>query len=539
MKNFFKAIIKIFILVIFFASSASIGFAKEAAPKILFIPQDSRPISSKQTAEVVQALGWEIIMPPAHLLGTKDFRGDSDGLWQWLYENLPNTNFAVLSSDALLYGSLVSSRQHNINENILLQRVNRFQSLKRLEKNKKMHIYVFGSIMRTPRTGAASGGTDSKYYEQYGSQIFTYTTLYNKKILAPEKWTRSDKRTFRYLSASIPQRALKEWMNRRSVNFRMNQKLIDLAKENYIDYLALGRDDNALYSQTQKESLDLIKYGQEIYKKKFQTMAGIDELALLMLARGANDFQKKIPLIAVKYNQGKGGDMIPLYSDEKISESIKAQIDVMNGVLIRNEKKANLFLLVNTNEDGETQQVVNEENRLIYFKKDVQKTKFVDLVEKYVLLGKHVCVADIAFSNGSDNAMMKDLQKRNLLFKLRSYAGWNTATNSTGYALAQGVFAQKMTDDACDKILFTRYLDDWGYQANVRNFVGRQLYWMRKPDKLYIEIGLFKKNVESRMTGFLRAFANKNLPPVENVEHLQVKLPWARLFEADFVFDER
>ena len=42
-------------------------FAK-AAPvteKILFIPHDGRPISSKQTADVVKKLGYDVVMPPS------------------------------------------------------------------------------------------------------------------------------------------------------------------------------------------------------------------------------------------------------------------------------------------------------------------------------------------------------------------------------------------------------------------------------------------------------------------------------------------
>ena len=50
-----------------------------------------------------------------------------------------------------------------------------------------------------------------------------------------------------------------------------------------------------------------------------------------------------------------------------------------------------------------------------------------------------MAVGDIAFANGADNALMKQLQDRDLLDKLYGYAGWNTATNSTGFALGMGM----------------------------------------------------------------------------------------------------
>ena len=88
-------------------------------------------------------------------------------------------------------------------------------------------------------------------------------------------------------------------------------------------------------------------------------------------------------------------------------------------------------------------------------------------------------MADIAYANGSDNALMEALKQRGLLYKLRAYSGWNTPTNSTGFVLGLGMLTEKMTPDAMDELLTTRYIDDWGYQANIRAIVARQLGWFR------------------------------------------------------------
>ena len=84
------------------------------AEKILFIPHDDRPISYHQTVQVVEAAGYEMILPPKELLSNATNMGHPDELWQWLFENAPAANSAVIASDSLLYGGLIPSRKHEV-----------------------------------------------------------------------------------------------------------------------------------------------------------------------------------------------------------------------------------------------------------------------------------------------------------------------------------------------------------------------------------------------------------------------------------------
>ena len=59
----------------------------EAADKIVFIPQDNRPISDEQTVDTIKQLGYEVIVPPDELLGSRDNLGNPDKLWNWLEES--------------------------------------------------------------------------------------------------------------------------------------------------------------------------------------------------------------------------------------------------------------------------------------------------------------------------------------------------------------------------------------------------------------------------------------------------------------------
>ena len=136
--------------------------------KIVFIPHDNRPISDVETADTIRQLGYEVIVPPDELLGSNSNLGDSDKLWQWLEDNttlshkpdkkppykpLPGIKAVVMSGDAMIYGSLVGSRKHHIPQKDLMSRVDRFKAFK--QEHPKVPIYVFSSIMRTPRTGEA------------------------------------------------------------------------------------------------------------------------------------------------------------------------------------------------------------------------------------------------------------------------------------------------------------------------------------------------------------------------------------------------
>ena len=105
--------------------------------------------------DVIRSLGYTVEMPPKDLLGDRNRNGRPEELNRWLVENGGEDKVAVVSSDALTYGSLVTSRKHHIPKDMLLRRVNNIGRLH--EIHPEMPVYVFSSVMRTPRDGASSG----------------------------------------------------------------------------------------------------------------------------------------------------------------------------------------------------------------------------------------------------------------------------------------------------------------------------------------------------------------------------------------------
>ncbi len=519
---------------IFFVSNTT----SAARTKILFIPHDDRPVSCYQTAEIVKETGAEIIMPPIELLGLSGSNEHPDQLWKWFEENAKSARAAVIASDSLLYGGLIPSRKHEFSQEKISAWVENFKNIR--EQNPEMKLYVFASLMRTPMQGTKGDIEEPEYYAEYGANIHQYTALLDKQEIS--RLNNEEKNYFNYLENSIPQNVLNDWMNRRAKNFSATKKMVDFTSAGIIDYLIVGRDDNAPLCQTHKENRELLNYAAKnnLPKEKFQSLAGIDEFNLLLLTRAINEIRGKIPAVNVQFNKGVGGKTIPAFSDEPIKVSIEDEIIIAGGQAVKNPKDADFVLLVNTDINGETlwshNQPPSDKNFVPNLIPTNSTNNFVELVEKNLKNGYKIGIADINYCNGSDNALMKILHDKNLLFKFQSYAGWNTATNSTGFALSTGILAKYMMNDSKNKLLVRRYLDDWAYQANIRSIVGNELFYMPRGVIAYYQFDGEREYVERRETELMQSFAAENLPPYRYLRGLKITNPWNRMFECHIEF---
>ncbi len=506
--------------------------------KILFIPHDDRPVSCQQTAEIARAIGIEIIMPPVELLGLNGADEHPDQLWQWFKENAKSARAAVVASDSLLYGGLIPSRKHEFSQEKLSAFVENFKTIR--EENPEMKLYVFASLMRTPMQGTKGDIEEPDYYAEYGANIFNYTALTDKSETS--KLTTDEKNYLQYLKDNIPAEILNDWMSRRTKNFSATKKLIDFTNTGTIDYLIIGRDDNAPLSQTHKENRELLSYANKknLSKEKFQSLAGIDEFNLLLLTRAINEMRGKVPKVNVQFNKGTGGKTVPAFSDEPIKDSIEDEIIIAGGKSVKNPNDADFILLVNTDINGETLWAHNQPPSDKPFVPNLIPSEstsfFANLAEIYILKGYKVGIADVNYCNGSDNALMKILHDKNLLFKIQSYAGWNTATNSTGFALSTGILSKYMMKDAKNKLLVRRYLDDWAFQANIRSIVGNELFYMPRGVIAYFQFDGEREYVEKRETELLQRFADEILPPYRYLRGLKVSNTWNRMFEVQIEF---
>ena len=135
---------------------------------------------------------------------------------------------------------------------------------------------------------------------------------------------------------------------------------------------------------------------------------------------------------------------------------------------------------------------------------------------------KNYAVADVRFANGADNAFVKALFDAGLDDKFLGYCAWNTSANTLGsliFALKLTILAKEkgtFNEDAFNRLMLTRFLDDWAYQANVRQELG-------SPDlsALKQKMSCYEKNLIAKF------------PTTRKINY---EFPWNRLFEVEIDF---
>ncbi|MDU6074516.1 MAG: DUF4127 family protein, partial [Veillonella parvula] len=430
----------------------------------------------------------------------------------WVEQNAGRADVMVLSTDTLIYGGLVDSRKHNIPLSTLQNRLKRIEGLK--ARNKNVRIYGFGTVMRSPR--ASGGGTEPAYYAEYGPTIFQIAALQDK--LDSGSLTQEETQKLMSLQASVPVEYLQDWFDRRQKNMKINKELIDETRSGVFDYFALGHDDTSQLSQSALEGRYLNKYSKDISVEKYGSFPGADQLGLLLMARSRTDVSTEKPTFSVIYPLGGGGKTLPGYEDQTIDKTIAQHVEAVGGTMVT-QGKPTVLLAVNTPLTTSTGESENFEN----FPMISNSTNaFVDRIQQAVDSGVNVSVADIAFNNGADNTLVSAMYKRDLLYKIGAYNGWNTASNTVGYAIAQGLLLKSMSPEGHRDMLTQQYLDNWAYQANIRKDIYRMQDSIRTDNVRYS--GELNERLESYLGERIQDFAEKYLKI--NPRTVKATFPW-------------
>lgn len=498
----------------FFLCASPVALAKT----ILYVPQDDRPVDYEYTVSTAEAAGYQVLTPPAQYLSGMNFHGSPDKLMAWVNANAGKADAMVLSIDSLVYGGLVDSRKHNLPMETLTARLEKVEALHKSHKN--VPIYVFSTVMRSPWAGGK--GVEPDYYLTMGSDIYQLASLQAK--MDEEGLNPQERNDWFAIMRRVPMEYLQDWYNRRRKNMSINYRLIDDARKGVFTYYSLGHDDNSVSTQSSLESKYLKMAGTGIPKTVFGSFPGADQLGLLLITRASNDFNNYHPKITVIYPLGGGEKTVPRYDGQAIGKTIASHVEAIGGTMVDNERP-DLLLAVNTPLTTSTTESANFENFPIM----LQSTRdFLTQIEKAVNLDIPVSIVDMAFSNGSDNTLVYGLYQDKMMYRLAAYNGWNTASNSVGYGIAQGVLSKYMTADAHRDMLTTQYLDNWAYQANVRDYI----YRMQQK----LEAGVvtqyyptLNEELQSRTKEQLQRYASTYLGI--DPKTVDVTLPWQRLFE--------
>jgi len=514
---------------------------------LLLVPLDNRPVNCAYAVETLRAAGWDVLLPPAEAIAAQEHQGQPDALLGWLEAHAGEARGAVVSTDAVLYGGLVDSRTHHTEKAVLQKRLERLTHLRSHAGLKR--VYAFATIMRSPRASAAP--VEPEYYAQYGSQIFRLGELRDKDELG--LLTRGEKKEMKLLEQTLPQNVQEDLFGRRATNLEMTRELLRAAGEHIFNTLVIGRDDSARYSQAHLEARALTRDVEKLPSGAVHFFAGADEIGLLLLTRAVCELTYKTPIVYPFYTEDKDAEIICQYEDEPVGRGVREHILAAGAYPARLPQRADNFLGVFvTPESGHA----GSSDAANFLPAGARERSFTAMVKKLLEQGKSVTVADVAFGNGSSNPLVYQLfaEKVNVPRKstgdedlsgapengsvcaeaepvgwqLAAYGGWNTAGNAMGFALAQGLLASHETDAARRELLTRRYLEDFGYQSNVRMQIYQQLVWPKsRPNS-----GLTPELVAEYEAGI----AERMLPATEPVLgelalNYKYTLPWRRLFE--------
>lgn len=441
--------------------------------KIGFLPIDNRPVCytlPEQIAKIDESI--ELFLPDRSLLGDLTKYANVNGIFEWL-KNLPKLDALVISLDTAAYGGLISSRRCSDSFEEIREKI---EKLKEILKEKNAKIYAFSSIMRISNNNINE--EEKEYWNLWGKKIFEYS--FNSCKNNGENPPQTD----------IPQKILTDYLNTRKRNFEINKIYLNWQQEGLFDTLVFSKDDCAEFGFNVREAQELENLGGFV-------KTGADEIPLTLLARA---IQGKIKIAPI-FTEPSQKNLISNYEDVSIEKSVTGQIELA-GCEVSELQNADMLLYVNNfkNHQGEI----------------VMKRPTEPFSDVWNIPQKPYMIADVRFANGADNSFVNKLFEKGFDENFYGYSAWNTSANSLGSLICGAkvkFLAKKYNDKEFKKLEIVRFLDDWAYQANVRQTLS-------KPDT-------------TELTTQMKPFEKEVAKVLKTEFEVKYSFPWKRLFEVE------
>lgn len=519
--------------------------------KLVILPLDERPCNYNFPYELGKSTDCKVVRPPLEWMGHKKQPADTARLWTWTELECLRAHGAVLSLDTLLYGGIVPSRLHELDQAEIARRMDQLRHLK--EQNPGLTLYAFQLIMRCPQYSSSDEEPD--YYADWGREIFRKGYL--EHLDEEQGLDPAEQEELSSINARLPQEVLDDYLGRRAVNREANRLALRYVEEGIIDFLVFPQDDSAPYGYTARdqrlvrEAIREKNLGLRVYM-----YPGADEVGCTLLARMVNHLRSAVPSVYVRFGSVEGPHIIPAYEDRRLYETLKYQIIAAGGMIVSSESEADLVLLLNT--PGEKMgEAVNQGKPSANY--DTERT-LVELVEYagYLLdkvssdeqAAEHpaanlqhngsttspahrpaVAIADIAYANGGDLELLSLLRQRGILYRLAGYAGWNTSSNTLGTVIAQSMIHVHygMTPEHLN-FLALRYVEDFGYDSVVRKALSNGPIQELGLDKFLLDgpRGQVSRMVREGLEQFIHDHLQQE---GHSIRIMDCYMPWNRMFE--------
>ena len=508
---------------------------KPAQPKatqsVLLLPLDSRPVCSTMVQKLGTLAGPNVILPPKSYLDNYQTPSDRQKLFQWLQTNQPKYNYSIISADNLLHGGLLAARMNTATPS---EEDDLLKQLQELPITKQQAIF---SVI--PRLLVSDQLLPDRWY-QY--QLMRYSQLADMvRITGSFALTQELRRT----EAKIPAKVLDKYRSRYQQSDRFNLGLLKLATDDR--QITFGQDDASPIGLPHASAVRLqSSITAQQKQKQAQLTYGADEIATLLLTRYYLQQSGWQPRVYLHYASPKaeGADMP--YMAVCVGAALRNQLQLLGATEVTTPAAADLICYVNCGNDD--------------FR---PSAKQVQELRQMLDQGYKVALVDSSANFEAEELLLPQLLANNVqVNKLAAYAAWNTFSNSSGTALAQGLLfcgrlRQLQAADAdTDRLAalyaanlnFTaeRILEDYYYQKLVHPKLRQTLEaFGTNPVKLDSED---KTATEQYIQGKLSLQAYKllhdNLGRTPFYQQngqsyylrdlsVGIKLPWARIFEVE------
>ncbi|MBP2019608.1 hypothetical protein J2Z79_003050 [Symbiobacterium terraclitae] len=492
--------------------------------RILLIPVDARPVTRDIAVEVAAVAGIEVMVPPKEILGFLKEPADLAAIGAWMAEHLPLADAVVVSLDLLGYGGLCPSRFGGVTAAQVKERLAPVFRLK--AERPDLPVYAFSATMRIPAYN--SDAEEPEYWATYGYDLWRLSYCDDKYQVTGDEAARAEAEA---AAARVPAELVAEFRARRARNFAVNLHALDMAEQGLLDLIVFPQDDTSEFGWNIAEQRQLrAEINRRGLGMKALIYPGADEVGLALVARAVNRAAGVTPKFYPFYSSTKGPLIHARYEDRPLGETVKGQIFACGGLLVDSPAEADILLAVNTpgDEQGEAPE---QAHRRLVDTAGRNLPEFVARIAHYIREGRPVAVADLAYANGADDALISLLGETVALPDLEAYAGWNTAGNSMGTVAAHAAMRHlgrrtgRLNQGAHLSFLLKRFADDYLYQFQVRTEV-REAHGVDRlpPDELLAETA-------RRLEPGLRAFHARHFARAGELKLKQIYLPWKRSFE--------
>lgn len=481
--------------------------------KVGLIPLDERPVNTRYPQMIGKIAGVEVMLPPPESLSKFRTPADCKAIAQWLEDNVDDFDALIVSIEMLAYGGLIPSR---FTDELAVTLLGRLEVLREI-KNSHPHLLLFGFNVITRISKNPESVEEPDYWDVVGAQLYRYSQEFDRHIRADgEPPSRDD----------IAGGHLVDFVRRRARNHIVNLGVLDLLADEVFDLLVISSDDTSEFGFGSREKSWLAEWVERRGgDDRLLMYPGADEVGSALLARAIVEAHHATPRFYVHYAIEADKNRIAPFEDGAVSLTVERQLKAVGGVQVESVTDADLIVTVNPPAPSGKDffHLEDAESDKAYRQDAVEK--FAEQISQWIEDGQHVILCDVAYPNGSDPVLIEALQKHIDLTKLSAYGAWNTAGNTIGTALAQGIASNLMEDESAEiEFLVHRFVEDYGYMHHVRQQVSSES-----------EDTLFDADTARDISAKIEAGLNGQIATLFDGWHVKnVSLPWNRLFEVNF-----